>query len=376
MQTPASLYRALTRAIAYAAGLVVLLWLLYKTATALLLFLFAMVLAIVVNSAVVWLQKKGLRRGWACAVIFGSILLVLVLLSWLIVPKVSEQVRLLVTNLPVYADQLAQNVSSWFEDYPAMSQKIRQEGMELSQWLPSVGQALTRIGNYSLSVISGLIVFILFLSIVVYSVVNPRPLVQIYFSLFRPARRDKAQRALVNTSNMLVGWMRSDLIAGSIEAVTTTIFLTFMNVPGAWVWGALALFAELIPRIGFYIMSIPPILVALSVSPMTALWVMVYFIALDEIMADFVLPRLRSTTMRIHPVSILFIFLLMSSAFGLIGAIMAAPVTAIIKAYYEEFYTSRADKLMEQRIDGVLFREEELENREQGLGPDSYRDRD
>ena len=44
---------------------------------------------------------------------------------------------------------------------------------------------------------------------------------------------------------------------------------------------------------------------------------------MDEIMADFVLPRLRSNTMRIHPVSILFVFLLMSSAFGLIGAIMA-----------------------------------------------------
>lgn len=364
MQTPASLYRALTRAIAYAAGLVVLLWLLYKTAAALLLFLFAMVLAIVVNAAVVWLEKKGLRRGWACAVIFSTILLILLLLGWLIVPKVSEQVRLLVANLPVYADQLAKNVSSWFEDYPAISQKIHEESMEVSQWLPSLGQALTRIGNYSLTVISGLIIFILFVSIVVYSVVNPRPLLQIYFSLFRPARRDKAQRALVNTSNMLVGWMRSDLIGGSIEAVTTTIFLTIMGVPGAWVWGALTLFAELIPKIGFYIMSIPPILVALSVSPMTALWVTVYFIALDEIMADFVLPRLRSTTMRIHPVSILFVFLLMSSAFGLLGAILAAPVTAIIKAYYEEFYTDRTDKLMEERIDGVLYRKEGLGSRE------------
>jgi putative permease len=359
MQTPASLYRALTRAIAYAAGLVVLLWLLYKTATALLLFLFAMVLAIVVNAAVAWLQKKGLRRGWACAIILSSLLLAIVLLTWLIVPKISEQVRTLVVNLPTYADQLARNVSSWFEDYPLMSEKIRKEGLELSQWLPSLPNTLMRIGNYSLSVISGLIIFILFISIVVYTVVNPRPLVQIYFSLFRPARREKAQRALVNTSNMLVGWMRSDLIGGGIEAVTTTIFLTIMNVPGAWVWGALTFFAELIPKIGFYIMSIPPILVALSVSPMTALWVTVYFIALDEIMADFVLPRLRSTTMRIHPVSILFVFLLMSSAFGLIGAIMAAPVTAIIKAYYEEFYSNKDDRLMEKRIDGVLFREEE-----------------
>lgn len=364
MQTPASLYRALTRAIAYAAGLVVLLWFLYKTAAALLLFVFAIVLAIVVNAPVVWLQKKGVRRGWACAIVFIAILIIIGLLAWLIVPKVSEQVRALVQHLPAYADQLALNVSSWFTDYPHMSQKIRQEGMELSQWLPSLPQTLMRIGNYSLTVLSGLIIFILFVSIVVYAVSNPRPLLQIYFSLFRPAKREKAQRAFVHASVMLIGWMKSDLISGAIKAVLTTIFLSYMGVPGAWVWGALTLFAELIPRIGFYLMSVPPILVALSVSPWTALWVTVYFIILDEIMADVVQPRLRSSTMRIHPVSILFVFLVMSSAFGLIGAIMAAPVTAIIKAYYEEFYTDREDKLMEQRIDGVLYREGELGKRD------------
>lgn len=357
-QTPTSLYHALTKAIAYAAGLVVLLWFLYQTATALLLFLFAIVLAIVVNAAVVWLEKKGVRRGWACAIILITILLVVVLLTWLIVPKVSEQVRALVYHLPSYTDQLARNVSSWFEDNPRMSEKIRKEGMELSQWLPSLPQTLMRIGNYSLTVLSGVIIFILFISIVVYTVVNPRPLVQIYFSMFRPAKREKAQRALVYASTMLVGWMRSDLISGVIKGVLSTVFLTYMGVPGAWVWGALALFAQLIPRIGFYLMSIPPILVALSLSPWTALWVTIYFIALDEIMADIVQPRLRSHAMNIHPVSILFVFLVMSSAFGLIGAIMAAPVTAIIKAYYEEFYTDKEDKLMEQRVDGVIYRKE------------------
>lgn len=368
MQTPASLYRALSRTVAYAAGLVVLLWLLYKTAAALLLFLFAIVLAIVVNAPVVWLQKKGLRRGWASAAVFTTMLVAIGLLGWLIVPKVSEQVRALVQHLPSYADQLARNVSSWFSDYPQMSQGIREEGMELSQWLPSLPQTLMRIGNYSLTVLSGLIIFILFVSIVVYAVTNPQPLLHIYFSLFRPAKRDKAQRALVHASIMLIGWMKSDLITGAIKAVLITIFLSYMQVPGAWVWGALALFAELIPRIGFYLMAVPPILVALSVSPWTALWVTIFFIVLDEIMADIVQPRLRSTTMRIHPVSILFVFLIMSSAFGLIGAIMSAPVTAIIKAYYEEFYTDRKDNMMEQRIEGVLYREEETESRDKGLG--------
>jgi putative permease len=358
--TPASLYRALTKAIAYGAGLVVLLWFLLETVSALLLLLLAMVLAIVINSAVVWLEGKGMRRGWACAAIFTTILLVVGLLGWLIVPTISEQVRLLIQNLPAYADQLALNVASWFSDNPELSKDIRQEGLQLSQWLPNIPDTLMRIGNYSLSIISTIIVFIFFVSMVVYAVTNPRPLLEIYFSLFRPAKRDKAQRALVNTSNMLVGWIRSDLIGGGIEAVTTTIFLTLMNVPGAFVWGALTFFAELIPRVGFYIMSIPPVLVALSIDPMKALWVGVYFIILDEIMADFVLPRLRASTMHIHPVSILFIFLALSSVFGLLGAIMAAPVAAIIKAYYEEFWAPHAkeDSSLQQRIDNVIYRKD------------------
>jgi putative permease len=359
-QSPATLYRVLTKVIAYAVGMVILLWFFYEAVSALLLLLFAMVLAIVINAPVVWLERKGLRRGWACAAVFITILLVLGLLTWLIVPKISEQVRALIQHLPSYADQLARNVSSWFEYDPKLSQQIREEGMELSQWLPSIPQTLMQIGNYSLSVLSALIIFIFFVSMVVYAVSNPRPLLEIYFTLFRPDRRNKAQKALSDASGMLIGWIRSDLIGGGIEGVLTTIFLSYMNVPGAWVWGALAFVAKLIPRIGFYIMLVPPTLVALSISPLTALWVAIFFIVMDEIMADFVLPRLRSSTMRIHPVSMIFIFLAMGSAFGFIGAIMSAPIVAIIKAYYEAFWAqdARADKSLDERIDSIIYRQE------------------
>ena len=359
--TSSGLYSTLTKAIAFAVGLVILLWFFYEALSAVLLLIFAMVLAIVINAPVVWLEKKGIKRGWACFIIFSTILLVLGLLLWLIVPKISEQVRSLITHLPQYADQLAINVSSWFENYPQVSSQIRKEGAMLSQVLPSIPQTLMRIGNFSLTIISSIIIFLLFVSMVVYTVTNPRPLLEIYFMSFAPAKRDKAQRALAHASTMLIGWLRSDLTAGGISAVANTIFLSAMNVPGAWVWGALTFFAKLIPRIGFYIMAVPPILVALSINPTKALWVAVYFVAMDEIMADFVLPRLRANSMKIHPVSILFVLLAMGAVFGFIGAFLAAPLTAIIKAYYEEFYAQRygEDKQLSKRIDNIIYRKDE-----------------
>ena len=353
-----SLYKSLIKAISYAAGVVILLWFLYKTAGVVLLLLFALILALVINGPVATLEKKGMRRFWACLIVFGIILLVIGLLGWLIVPKISDQITTLINNLPGYANQLSKNVATWFKDYPEINRDIQKQGITLSEWIPSVPRTLMSIGNYSLSIMTVVLLVILFISMVVYAVTNPRPLLQLYFSFFPESKHDKATRALTATSIMLVGWIRANLIAGAIRAVCMTIFLNFMNVPGALVWGALAFFSELIPKLGFYIASIPPILVALSVSPATALWVTVFLLALDEIMGDFVLPKIRSNTMNIHPVSILFILLAMASAFGIMGALLATPLTAIIKAYYEEFFSDRfkEDKQLESRIDTVLYR--------------------
>ena len=351
------LYLTIKKALLYATTLVIIVWISYKFLSVILLLLLALILVVIINSPVGWLEKKNIKRGWACAIVFGAIAIVSALLIWLVFPTISFQLGSLVSNLPQYATQLSTNVASWFENYPEISKQIKADGGSLAKWVPSFQKTLLQIGNYSLSVIAAIFILIIFFTMVIYAVANPRPLLEVYFSFFSASSRIKAERALINTSIMLIGWMRANLIGGTIAAILVTTFLTIMHVPGAWVWGALALFAELIPRIGFYIMSIPPILVALSISPMTALWVLIFYLALDEILGDFIMPRLRSKTMNIHPVASIFLLLAMGTAFGLIGALLATPMAAIIKAYYEEFYLVglKEDKETAKRIDDVLY---------------------
>lgn len=351
-----SLYTALAKAILLAACIFVLLWLLSKMISAILLLLFAIVMAVIINAPVTRLEKRGMKRGWACLIVFGLIALSLVLLGWLVVPKISEQLQSLIYDLPTYADQLSKQAASWFQSVPAISNEIKRGGNDLSTWLPSVPQTLTRIGNFSLSLLAGILIFIIFVSMVVYAVINPRPLFEIYFLWFPASKRETAAKAFQDASVMLAGWFRSNLIGGTIEGICSVIILTILGVPGAWVWGAMALLAQLIPRLGFYIMSVPPILVALSVSPTTALWVTIFFLAMDEIMGDFVMPRLRSSAMSIHPVSIMFLVLAMGSAFGFIGALLATPLAAIIKAYYYTFYVKEDEqsKTLQKQIDEVM----------------------
>jgi predicted PurR-regulated permease PerM len=189
-------------------------------------------------------------------------------------------------------------------------------------------------------------------------VVYPHPLVRFYLSLFPQQHRDNAENALIKTSFMLIGWMRANLIGGAIEGISVVVFLNIMNVPGAWVWGILTLFSQMVQTIGFYIMCIPPVLVALAISPIKALWVLVFYLVMGEILGDFITPKLRSSSMNLHPVTIIFFLLVMGVAFGFTGVVLSTPMAAFMKSFYEEFYLSRLqpDASMDERIEAIIYR--------------------
>lgn len=350
-------YKSLSRLVYLAAGLFVLIWFAHEILQVLLLFFFAIVFMIVLNGPTTWLEKKRVSRTAASLIVFGSVLIFLGLLAWLIAPKIVTQVQLLISQLPDLMNNLHNRVAGWLGQYPEINNKLQPGSQDVSKQWPSTPAILAGIGRYSVTVAGKALVVIFFFCLVVYMLIKPRPLMELYLSFFPEAKREKAARAFAVASVMTIGWMWSNILAGAIRAVIVWFFLYFMGIPGVWVWAGVTFFAELIPKIGFYIMAVPPILIALSISPSTALWVAGFYIVLDEIMGDFVIPRIRAKTMHLHPVSMLVMLLAMTTAFGVIGAFIATPLTAFIKAYYSEFYMKKLPKeKTNKQIDMMLYR--------------------
>jgi putative permease len=358
-----NLTSSLVKALAFAIGIAVFIWFMYSVISTVLLFLLALVLAVVINEPVSWLEKKRIPRSWATLMVFCPVILVLGLFSWLIIPLANAQLKSLVLNLPAYGTKIQAMLSSWRADYfHLFTPPIHPD--DLTSNLPSMSNALLKLGGYSISFLESILFFLVLVGLTAYMVIYPRPLLRFYLSLFPLLHRDKAQNAFVKTSFMLTGWMRSNLIGGVIEGACTVVFLNLMNVPGAWVWGLLACMAEMIPRIGFFLMSVPPTLVALSISPMSALSVFAFFTVLDGIVDDFIMPKLRSSSMNLHPVAVMFSLLMMGTAFGFAGVILSTPIAAFLKSYYEEFYLTRLkpDSKMEQRVEIMINRSETKNN--------------
>lgn len=350
-------FKEYVRLIFIAAFIVLGLWFAHEVISILFLFFFAAVLTLILNAPTMWLVSKKIPRTGAALIIFFVMLLFLFFLGWLVLPRIIEQVSSLVTNLPQYFSDLQKQLASLLGDYPSLREKVL-DNSALQDHLPSATKVIGSLGRLSFSLIGGIILIIVFFSIVIYMLINPAPLIETYLLFFATEKRPKAAKALARASKMMVGWMWSNFVVGTMEAIAVFFFLTFMGVPGVWVWAGLALFAEMVPKLGLYIMAVPPVLIALSISPLTALWVLIFYLALNEIMGDLVMPSVRASTMNLHPVSTIFVMLAMAGAFGLIGALIATPLTAFIKAYYETFYLASTQKEnLNQQVKIVLNRE-------------------
>lgn len=339
-----------------AAFIIIGLWFVHEIISTLFFFFFAVVLTMVLNAPVMWLMSKRFSRTSAALIVFFLMLISLVAIFWLVIPRLLNQVSSLITNLPSYYLDLKMQVVGLVDEYPALQKKLL-DNSSLSDSMPSTRRIVIGAGRFSLSLVGSIFFFIIFLSVVAYMLLNPVPLIETYLLFFPESKRSQAAEALAKSSKMMEGWLWANVVVGLIEAVLVFFFLAFMNVPGIWVWAALALFGQLIPRLGFYIMAVPPILIGLSISPFTSLWVLVFYVVLDEIMADFVMPHIRASVMNLHPVLSLFAMLAMASAFGLTGALVATPFIAFVKAYYETFFLSTVSKRgLKQQVDVVLNR--------------------
>jgi putative permease len=339
-----------------AAGLVLLLWLLRQMVNALLVFFLALVFAIALSRPIGWLERRGWKRGLATAAVMLVVALVVVGLAWLVGPRVAEQLTDLMNDLPDYIQSISDRLSSLLANYPDLQKVVQTRSADLSSSLPSAMSVVSQAWHFSLLALEFVAMLIILTSLIVYLAANPRPLLAGYVRALPPRLREPGVRAWQRASGMVAGWVKANFIVGLIEAVAAGVFLSFLQVPGALVWAAFTFFAEFVPRIGGYLMATPPVIVALSVGPGTALWVAVAYTIMNEIMGNLVVPRVRGSTMHLHPALLIFVALAMALAFGLIGALVATPLTGFLEAYFHEFFLARRPELEhpERTVEAML----------------------
>jgi predicted PurR-regulated permease PerM len=325
------------------------LWFLYTVSSGLLLLFLAIFVAIGLNGPVIRLQRRGWTRHNAALAVLIVFFAVIIGVCWMVLPKVADQLAALVNQLPQIVTSAMNRLSYGLRNYPDLQRAVKLDGDAMKGLAPDALRLLVGGVGASFKALEVVAALIVFFASIIYVTLNPRPLLVRYFSLYSDRLRPVAMRSFVRFSAMVGGWMRANVIVGSIQAVLSGTFLSLIGIPGALVWAALAFFSEFVPRLGGYIMATPPVLIALSISPLTAVWVALFYFVMNESLGNLVTPQVSGAQMNIHPFVIILSVVVLALGFGLMGALVATPLAALVIAHLDEF-RSRQKEIAAARL--------------------------
>lgn len=278
-----------------------------------------------------YLVNKGWKRNVASLLVimlFTSLALVLVIGM---IPLIIDQLGSVSDRLPQWSDQINNYLSSWF------SVNINLEGvyanLNENNTLSAVG---LNIANNVIAISKQLIfAFIQIFSVIIltYYFVADAPRLRRLICSFLPA---KQQKFLLNTWELAItktgNFMYSRGLLGLLSALFTLIILLILGVPFAVplaLW--MGVVSQFLPVIGTFIAASLPLLVAFISSPRDALILLILIIIYQQFENYIIGPKITSHTMELHPAVALLAVLIGATVAGVVGALIALPVAAIIQ---------------------------------------------
>lgn len=328
--------------VGFTAGLgLVLAYLAYQTViyawSILVLIIVSAFLAIGLNPAVVWLQKRGLPRGLAVTVIaLGGLLLSCGGLLAVIPPLVSESLDFIYA-LPGYLEELRD--ARWIEDvnerYDVLS--------SLQNALTATNVTLALGGILSgATLVFGQVFNILTVAILTLYFLAAFDRLKEGAYKFVPASRRERARLLGDAILAKVGgYMVGSLTLAATAGLTSMIFMLITGIPYALALAFVVAISDLIPQIGATIGAIVLTLVGLTVSVPVAIAALVFFILYQQLENWVLYPRVMRRTTQVSDLAAILGVLLGAALLGVVGVLIAIPATAATQLIIREVVLPR-----------------------------------
>jgi len=331
-------YRGARRIVGLVFLLVIVWFVLRSLQSVVLLFAIVFLLAMVLNPIVAWLQKHHVPRLASVILLMLALVAVTGTVILFAIPPLARQSQELVQSAPNVWRGIRARIESLTRNYPA----VREALPRTDEIAGRVGAAAGTVGNIllrsTIGLVGGLVSAVFAVLLLIFVLANPRPLVAAYLALAPDRYREQAHRTLARLMRQMIAWARGVAINGMITGLSIGVLLWLVGVQPALMFGVFAFFGEFLPNIGAFLVSIPILLVALSLGA-TKFWLALAVIVLVyQIELNLLVPGVLGKEMRLHPVNILFFTLATGTMFGLLGVVLAVPAAALFQIAVDEFY--------------------------------------
>ena len=268
-------------------------------------------------------RKTGLGKRSALTIVILSIASAIALMLVLFGARISWQFGNLARNIP----EGWKDLESIIESFPFGDKLLG----AMREGIPSGATIVGRLGNLVLTLGNAVVDLILIFLGAVFFAAQPHLYQNGFLKLFPVSWRGLVAEVVEDSGRALTLWFRGQLLSMAIVGVLTWLGLTLLGVPSAFALGWIAGLAEIIPYAGPIIAAIPGLLLALLLGPQKALWVLLVYVAVQQLEGNIIQPLIQRKVVSLPPALTLFGMVAGGLLFGFLGLVLAAP--AVVVAY-------------------------------------------
>lgn len=309
--------------------------------------LFAMAIAFILGPFIDFMNKK-LKNFLSIMIAYFVVAGLLFLVLFFGIPKIVNQFQDFSSKIPDYTTSiinfineaaLSNPILRSSDVFPIDTEKITQYLMD--SFSPQGDTLFQNVVDFTELAMNLIIILIVGPVLSVFIVKDSKLLRSVAIRAIPYKYRMDASELLDRINKVTGGYLRGRIFVAAIFGVLVYIGLLLLNIDFAYLLAFFAAAASLIPFFGPVIAAIPSVIAAFLVSPLTALWVILFFIGLQFIENYFVEPFIMKEQIHLHPGLIIFVLIAGSAAFGFIGLLLSVPLVAILQNILKYFFFER-----------------------------------
>jgi predicted PurR-regulated permease PerM len=335
---------------------------------ALFVFLMAALLALLLNPLARLMSRARIPRAVGVPALYLAMLAILGVILAIALPPLARQVRNLVDRIPEWAD----TVNAELPRYEAYLERfgitvdLGDALNRVGEWLGTVGLESTgRIVTLGVGLAGSIASLLLVLIVSFYMLIDGR---RISAGLARLLPMDDVT-AEVYFQGLQTSFTRfvkgQAILAFSVGlAAGLGVWMLGWDIVGVWpegsqyalLFGVWAGITEVIPYVGPWLGALPPVVLALFRSPVTALWVALIFWVVQLLENHILVPNIMGASVRVHPLVVIFALLAGAEIGGVLGMLAVLPLLAMLRHTLDFFHVrfSRAPWIGDDGVRSVV----------------------
>ncbi|EAE8347660.1 AI-2E family transporter [Listeria monocytogenes] len=290
------------------------------------------------NPIIDWLEKHKWKRGWAIALLYLVIVGLIILLFSFVIPAVKDQIVSLFKSFPGYWDQITQKFDEFSRSslFDQIKDKLNTNMSDIMKTLSTKGtsvinSAISSIGSIVGTVTEVVLAIVTTPLVLFYLLKDGKKLPDFLLKMLPVNGRAHTRQVLGEANHQISSYIRGQIIVSLCIGILLFIGYLIIGLPYALTLAIIAACTSIVPYLGPAIAITPAIIIAIVTSPWLLIKLIIVWCVVQLLEGKFISPQVMGKTLKVHPITILFVILVAGNLFGVLGVIFAVPGYAVLK---------------------------------------------